>query len=76
MASVEEYSPSARGPKFRTEPEKPEKVLEIVRLREEENRRWRQIGSVVGMSGQGALHLYRKWYTWAHTQRGDNHGTS
>ena len=42
-------------------PRNPGRLLEIARLREEEKMQWRQIGPLVGMSGQGACLLYNHW---------------
>jgi hypothetical protein len=42
-------------------PRDPEKLLEIARLRNIENLRWRQIGPIVGISAQGACLLFKHW---------------
>ena len=76
MASIENTWGFRKGPAGRKpslEPRYPEKVLEIVRLREEKNLRWRQIGPMMGMSYPGAQQLYQKWHVWAERKR---YGTS
>jgi hypothetical protein len=58
MASLDTWE--ARGPVD------PKKVIEIVRLRDQKNMRWRQIGAHMGMSHQGPYLLYKRWHKWAY----------
>jgi hypothetical protein len=43
------------------QPRNPDRLLEIARLRDEEKLQWRDIGPLVGMTGQGACLLYNHW---------------
>jgi predicted DNA-binding protein (UPF0251 family) len=47
----------------------PDKVLEIVRLREIDKLNWRQIGTKLGVSRQGPFLLYKRWRDWAQEQQ-------
>lgn len=58
MASVNEYK----------EPRDPNKVYEIIYLRDQRNMRWRQIGAELGESHQGPYLLYKRWRAWAYRQ--------
>jgi hypothetical protein len=51
------------------EPREPNKVMTIVRLRDKENMRWRQIGDKMGMTHQGPYLLYKRWRDWAYSQK-------
>jgi hypothetical protein len=53
------------GQPMRTEPREPEKVIKIIRLRDNENLGWREIGKKMKMSHQGPYLLYQRWRTWA-----------
>jgi len=55
-----------RGRPFRSEPTDKDKVLEIVRLRDTQNMRFRVIGETLGMTTQGSSQLYNKWKRWAY----------
>jgi len=55
-----------KGPKFRTDPKNPKQLLRIIRLRDVENKRWRQIGKEMGMTHQGPYTLYKRWREWAY----------
>ena len=46
-------------------PRRPDIILEIVRLREEEKRTWQEISDIIGMSRQGPFLLYQQWCYWA-----------
>lgn len=61
------YQRPKLGPPFRKRPINPDKIMEIVRLRDEERLRFRAIGTILGISTQGASQLYRKWKWWADT---------
>jgi hypothetical protein len=65
MADIAELEPpkkKSRVTKYpHGEPRDPEKLLEIARLRDIEKMQWRDIGPLVGMSGQGACLLYNHW---------------
>lgn len=53
------------------QPRDPKKVLEIVRLRDQKNMRWRQIGPHIGESHQGPYLLYKRWREWAYEYKGE-----
>ena len=66
-----EYKPQKRGPKIgsqRPAPREPEKVLQIVRLRDNQKLRWRTIGNMIGETHQGPYLLYKRWQEWAKEQ--------
>lgn len=67
MADLVEEIPSDKKKKESKfphgQPRKPEMVREIQRLREVEKMQWREIGPLVGMSGQGACMMYIHWKT-------------
>jgi len=67
MANIEsvEYRKSPRGRPISAEPTDPGKILQIVRLRDEEKMRFRAIGEILGMTTQGSSQLYQKWKAWA-----------
>jgi hypothetical protein len=58
------------GPKYIQQPMNPKKVLEIIRLKDQKNMRWRQIGAHMGMSHQGPYLLYKRWHEWAYSEGG------
>ena len=60
MANIE-YEKPIRGRPISAEPMKPERVQQVMHLREVENMRWRQIGPILGISPQGACLLYNLW---------------
>ena len=53
--------PEQKGPPFKDEPLDPGKVSEIIRLRDEENLSWREIGKRFGLSAQAPFLLYQRW---------------
>lgn len=73
-ASVE-YRKGSRGRPISPGPTNPEKILQIVRLRDEENMRFKIIGQTLGeigyksMTTQGTSQLYQKWKYWAYSYR-------
>ena len=67
MANIEvvEYEKPLRGRPLLTEPMNPKRVLKVVRMREIENKRWRQIAEELGLSRQAPFLLHKKWRKWA-----------
>jgi hypothetical protein len=61
--AYEEAPPKKKGiSKFpHGAPRDPKRLLEIARLRNIEKLQWRQIGPIIGISGQGACLLYNHW---------------
>ena len=66
MAHIEELIKPRLGRPFRKGPTDPEKILEIVRMRDIEKMRFRIIGEELGMTTQGSSQLYQKWKKWAY----------
>jgi hypothetical protein len=69
MTNVEAVRVSLGGrPKgaIASAPRNPDRILEIVRLRDVENMRWRQIGEVMELSHQAPFLLYQRWRDWAY----------
>ena len=61
---VEEVVYKTRGRKLGTRIQKPrntERVLEVIRLRDEEQYSWQKIGDVIGTSRQAPFILYNRW---------------
>jgi hypothetical protein len=69
LATSIEVRKAPRGRPFRSEPTDRDKVLEIIRLRDEEKMRFRVIGETLGMTTQGSSQLYNKWKKWAEEYR-------
>jgi len=67
MANIDTwgFTRDPRGRKTRMEPSDPDRVLQIVHLRDKTNMSWRQIGELLGMSHQGPYLLYKRWHIWA-----------
>ena len=55
---------SSRGPLD------PGKVRRIIRLRENQNKTWREIGLSMGLSHQAPFLRYQKWRQWVHDNKG------
>jgi hypothetical protein len=51
---------------FAAEPRDHDRILAIVRLRDQENMRWRQIGEILGISHMAPYLLYQQWRDWAY----------
>jgi hypothetical protein len=45
-------------------PRDPHQIFEIIQLRKE-NRTWRDIGKLLGMTHQGPYLLYKRWKKWS-----------
>jgi hypothetical protein len=77
MTNVEEVSVERRSPgrPVSPSPRSPEKILQIVRLRDEEKLRFKAIGLTLGelgykgMTTQGTSQLYQKWKYWAYAYK-------
>jgi hypothetical protein len=77
MTNVEavsvEYGKNPRGRPMSPGPTNPRKILQIVRLRDNENMRFKIIGQTLGeigykpMTTQGTSQLYQKWKYWAYS---------
>jgi hypothetical protein len=52
----------------RAAPRDPQKILEIVRLRDQQNLKWREIGEAIDDSHQNPYLLYRRWREWAYKE--------
>ena len=85
MASVAEQKQTAGGrPKgaLAKAPRNPDLILEIIRLKDQENHDWRSIGEMLGMTHQAPFLLYKRWRDWAYATyvlkkpRGDNRGAA
>lgn len=70
-----EYEKPKLGRPFSSGPTYPEKILLIVRLRDEEKYRFRIIGQILGEMGYGAMttqgtsQLYQKWKKWVYANK-------
>lgn len=67
MADITELPPPKKSRVTRYPhgtPRNRDRLLEIARLRNVEKMQWRDIGPVVGMTGQGACLLYNHWHQW------------
>jgi hypothetical protein len=70
-----EYGKPKLGRPFSSGPTDPQKILLIIRLRDEEHYRFRIIGEILGEMGYGAMttqgtsQLYQKWKKWADTYK-------
>jgi hypothetical protein len=71
MVSLDTWPYRRYGRKHGTEPREPSKIMKIIRLRDIENMRWRQIGEQMGMSHQGPYLLYKRWRDWAYSSQGE-----
>ncbi len=60
---------SPPGRPLRDEPTDPDLVLEIIRLRDEEKLRWREIAKIYGLSRQAPFLFYKRWKLWAALQK-------
>ena len=56
---------SLRGRPLLREPMNPDRVLDVVRMRELEKKKWRQIAIELGLSRQAPFLLHKKWKEWA-----------
>jgi len=67
MVNLEAVEPTKpiRGRPLLKEPMNPDRVLEVVRMREFENKKWRQIANELGLSRQAPFLLHKKWKDWA-----------
>jgi hypothetical protein len=65
------HTPHSHSRRPATGPRDPKKVLRIVRLKDEKNMHWRQIGEELGLSHQAPFLLYKRWREWAYNQIGE-----
>jgi hypothetical protein len=56
---------SPPGRPLREEPTNPRMVLRVVRMRELENMRWRQIAEKLELSRQAPFLMHKRWREWA-----------
>jgi hypothetical protein len=64
IESIESAKP-LRGRPLLKQPMNPGRVLDVVRMREIEKKRWRQIANELGLSRQAPFLLHKKWKDWA-----------
>jgi hypothetical protein len=74
MANIEYIKPN-RGRPISSGPTNPDKILCIIRLRDEQQLRFRVIGEMLEdlgygrMTTQGSSQLYQKWKEWAYANK-------
>ena len=66
--SIEGIVPIKKSNRSKThhgEPRKPEMILDIILMHDEQDTSWQDIGKKYKITRAGARHLYHKWYRWA-----------